>query len=78
MLAPKRGSPTSIDTPVARSKMSAKAALVVPALRKHTSTVIVAHGLGDRSGYVLAEGGTSLTRMAVEQDGKHRQETAVQ
>ena len=29
-------------------KMSSKAALVVPALRRHTSTVIVAHGLGDR------------------------------
>ena len=28
--------------------MSTKAALVVPALRRHTSTVIVAHGLGDR------------------------------
>ena len=25
-----------------------KAALVVPALKRHTSTVIVAHGLGDR------------------------------
>ncbi|KAK3057224.1 hypothetical protein LTR09_002263 [Extremus antarcticus] len=29
--------------------MSSKAALVVPALKRHTSTVIVAHGLGDRA-----------------------------
>lgn len=31
------------------SKMaSSAAALVVPAVKRHTSTVIVAHGLGDR------------------------------
>ena len=30
------------------ARMSSKAALVVPALKRHTSTVIVAHGLGDR------------------------------
>lgn len=28
--------------------MSNKAALIVPAIKRHTSTVIVAHGLGDR------------------------------
>ena len=28
--------------------MANKAALVVPALKKHTATVIMAHGLGDR------------------------------
>lgn len=28
--------------------MSSAAAIIVPALKKHTSTVIVAHGLGDR------------------------------
>lgn len=33
---------TSID------KMSYRAPLVVPALKKHTATVIMAHGLGDR------------------------------
>lgn len=33
---------------ISAAKMSTKAALVVPALRRHTSTVIVAHGLGDR------------------------------
>lgn len=28
--------------------MSVRAPLVVPALKKHTATVIMAHGLGDR------------------------------
>lgn len=31
------------------SKMAGRQALVVPALKKHTATVIMAHGLGDRS-----------------------------
>lgn len=30
------------------SKMPARAPYVVPALKKHTATVIMAHGLGDR------------------------------
>lgn len=30
------------------STMANKAAFVVPALKKHTATVIMAHGLGDR------------------------------
>jgi hypothetical protein len=30
------------------SKMAPRAPFVVPALKKHTSTVIMAHGLGDR------------------------------
>lgn len=29
--------------------MTARAPYVVPALKKHTATVIMAHGLGDRS-----------------------------
>lgn len=29
-------------------RMAGPAALVVPALKKHTATVIMAHGLGDR------------------------------
>jgi hypothetical protein len=28
--------------------MANKAAIIVPALKKHTATVIMAHGLGDR------------------------------
>jgi len=28
--------------------MSGPAAIVIPAVKRHTSTVIVAHGLGDR------------------------------
>ena len=30
-------------------RMSYRAPLVVPALKKHTATVIMSHGLGDRS-----------------------------
>lgn len=34
--------------------MAGPAALIVPALKKHTSTVIVAHGLGDRYIHLLS------------------------
>ena len=40
------GSPKTFSRP--KHNMAGPAALVVPALKKHTATVIMAHGLGDR------------------------------
>jgi hypothetical protein len=34
--------------------MAGKQALIVPALKKHSATVIMAHGLGDRFGIIRA------------------------
>ena len=39
---------TLLCNPPATAIMSSAAALVVPAVKRHTSTVIMAHGLGDR------------------------------
>lgn len=39
----------SINSSPYLTSMAGPAALVVPALKKHTATVIWAHGLGDRS-----------------------------